>query len=92
LIGYAPLYGMKGVSLLVESFGPPILPDHKGAKKLLELLQKILGVKLDLSEIAKKAKEQDILKEKIMRAGAPAETVKREKKTDIGSSSLTYIG
>jgi len=92
LIGYAPLYGMKGISLLVESFGPPILPDHKGAKKLLELLQEVLSIKLDLSEIAKKAKEQDILKEKIMRAGAPAETVKREKKTDIGSSSLTYIG
>lgn len=91
LVGFAPLYKMKGVSLLVESFGPPILPDHKGAMKLLEMLKEILGINIDLSELAKKVKEQEVLKGKIM--SSTTSTIKREERRDVsGSTGLTYIG
>ena len=86
LVGLGKLYGIKGVTLLVESFGPPILPDHRGAKKLLEILKEILKFKLDLKEIEKKVKEQEALRRKLSATFTPQPLPKREeetKKTDI---------
>lgn len=90
LVGLGRLYKINGVSLLVESFGPPILPDHKGAKKLLEILMKILNIKLDLSEMEKRVKEQENLRKKLATTLPPPVTKKEEMETTT-KGELSYI-
>jgi len=88
LSGYSKYYGLKSLCLLVESFSSPFVPDHIGAKALLEILEKILEVKIDYSRINKKIKEQEALEEKLSKAitlPSKEEEKKEEKK-------LTYLG
>lgn len=59
LIGLAPFYGIKGVCLLGETMGHPMLPDHKAAKSVLEILTKILGIKIGLEKLEEKVKEME---------------------------------
>lgn len=88
LTGYSKYFGLKSLCLLAESFSSSFVPDHKGAKALLEILEKILEIKIDYSRINKKIKEQELLEEKLSRTQfskiQPTST-KEEKK-------LTYLG
>lgn len=54
LLGLGQLRGLKGVCLLGETHG--IVVDHRAAQAVLEVLSKILGVKLDLSNLEIRAK------------------------------------
>jgi len=94
LLGLGRTRGMKGVCLLGETAGFPIIPDPKSAEAILRILTAILNIKLDTSKLKKKVKEMETFIKKVedvqrkalsqflkTRTGAPAEKEK-----------LTYIG
>ncbi|MCX6695079.1 MAG: proteasome assembly chaperone family protein [Candidatus Altiarchaeota archaeon] len=58
LLAFAQLSGMEAVCLMGETHGQII--DAKSAESVLEVLTKILGIKIDMTEIAKKAKETEV--------------------------------
>ncbi|MCD6367846.1 MAG: proteasome assembly chaperone family protein [Candidatus Aenigmarchaeota archaeon] len=57
LLGLGKERGMKGVCLMGETTGYPIITDPRAAEKILKPLIKILDIDVDLSELDKKAKE-----------------------------------
>lgn len=59
LLGIGRYYGIKGVCLLGETVGFPLIPDPKSAEVILRVLAKILNIKLDLSKLQKKIKEME---------------------------------
>lgn len=59
LIGLGKYYGMKGICLLGETIGYPILPDPKSAKAVLSILTKILNLKLNLEKLDERVKEME---------------------------------
>jgi hypothetical protein len=59
LIGLGKLYGVDGICLMGETLGLPFVTDPKAADKVLQILTKILGIKLDLSRLEKTIKEMD---------------------------------
>ncbi len=65
LAGYAKYYGLYGASFLVESVPTHFVPDHRGAKALLELICKILEIEFDFKKLDKKIREQEELLEKL---------------------------
>jgi uncharacterized protein (TIGR00162 family) len=92
-IGLGKLRGMKGVCLLGETLGFPIIPDPKSAEAVLSVLTKILNLKIDTSKLGRKVKEmeelikkvEDVQKKALSQLLAPPEkTGKKEE--------LTYIG
>lgn len=95
LLGVGRYYGIKGVCLLGETVGFPLIPDPKSAEVVLRVLAKILNIKLDLSKLQKKIKEMEEFIKKVKavetRTMAPfskppgAETPEEKEK-------LTYIG
>lgn len=64
-IGLGRNRGMKGVCLLGETVGFPIIPDPKSAEAVLNVLIKILKVKVDISKLDKKIKEMEELIKKV---------------------------
>jgi uncharacterized protein (TIGR00162 family) len=64
-IGLGKNKGMKGVCLLGETIGFPIIPDPKSAEAVLNVLTKILNLKIDTSRLGKKVKEMEELIKKI---------------------------
>jgi proteasome assembly chaperone (PAC2) family protein len=50
---------MKGVCLLGETSGFPIVTDPKGAEVVLNSLTRMLGVKVDMSKLDQKVKEME---------------------------------
>ena len=81
LLGLGNLYGMRSVCLMGETSG--YFVDPKGAQAVLEVLAKILGVKIDFTELETKAQQIDQITSKL-REGEPPVEPKRE---DLG-----YIG
>jgi len=81
LLGLGQLYGMKSVCLMGETSG--YFVDPKGAQAVLEVLAKILNVKIDFTELESKAEQIDLITSKI-RDVEPQPEPKRE---DLG-----YIG
>jgi uncharacterized protein (TIGR00162 family) len=59
LLGLGKERGMKGVCLLGETSGFPIVTDPKGAEIVLNSLTKILGIKIDMSKLEQKVKEME---------------------------------
>jgi uncharacterized protein (TIGR00162 family) len=88
LTAYSKKYGMESLCLLAESPTLPYVPDQKGAKAVLEILLKILNIKLDLSKIEKKVKEQEELFKKIMKREKAVEKEEKEKE----EKRLSYLG
>jgi hypothetical protein len=81
LLGLGNLYGMRSVCLMGETSG--YFVDPKGAQAVLEVLAKILGVKIDFAELEAKAEQIDMITSKL-REAEPTVEPKRE---DLG-----YIG
>jgi len=81
LLGLGNLYGMRSVCLMGETSG--YFVDPKGAQAVLEVLAKILNVKIDFAELEAKAEQIDMITSKL-REAEPAVEPKRE---DLG-----YIG
>jgi hypothetical protein len=59
LLGIGKEKGMKGVCLLGETSGFPIVTDPKAAETVLGTLTRILGIKLDMSKLEDKVKEME---------------------------------
>jgi uncharacterized protein (TIGR00162 family) len=81
LLGLGNLYGMKSVCLMGETSG--YFVDPKGAQAVLEVLAKILGVKIDFTELETKAEQIDLITSKLRDVEPPTEP----KREDLG-----YIG
>jgi len=81
LLGLGSLYGMRSVCLMGETSG--YFVDPKGAQAVLEVLAKILGVKIDFTELETKAQQIDQITSKLREAEPPVEP----KREDLG-----YIG
>jgi uncharacterized protein len=59
MIGIAKLRGMKGVCLLGETSGYVV--DAKSSKSLLEILLSIIGIKINMTNLEKRAKDTEAL-------------------------------
>lgn len=81
LLGLGGLYDMRSVCLMGETSG--YFVDPKGAQAVLEVLAKILGVKIDFAELEAKAEQIDMITSKLRDAEPPPEP----KREDLG-----YIG
>lgn len=81
LLGLGLLYGIRSVCLMGETSG--YFVDPKGAQAVLEVLAKILDVKIDFAELESKAEQIDMITSRL-REAEPQPEPKRE---DLG-----YIG
>lgn len=97
LLGLGKYYGIKGVALLGETVGYPIIPDPKAAEQVLRVLSKVLKVEINMKELDKKVKEiEEFMKkmqnierqtvQQLMRSQPPGAKPAEEKE------KLTYIG
>ena len=96
LLGLGKVYGMKGVCLLGETSGYPILPDPRAAEAVLKILMKMLNVKLDIRKLDKKVKEMEEFIKKIeeMQRKAMGQMMQQQMppKGKEGKEELSYIG
>jgi hypothetical protein len=81
LLGLGRLYEMRSVCLMGETSG--YFVDPKGAQAVLEVLSKILNVKIDFTELEAKAVQIDAITSKLRDVEPPSEP----KRADLG-----YIG
>jgi len=89
LVGLAKLYELKGVVLLGETTGFPIITDPTAAEAVLGVLEKILKIKIDLSKLDEKVKAMhDFIKKLEDIQKQAIEQMKKEKKPE----ELKYIG
>lgn len=94
LLGLGRYYDIKGICLLGETVGFPIIPDPKSAEVVLRVLVKILNISLDTSRLEKKVKEmedfikkiQDVERKAMMQMSRPLGKPGDEKE------KLSYIG
>ncbi len=97
LIGLGRYFDIKGICLLGETVGFPLIPDPKSAEELLKVLSKILNVKIETSRLDKKVKEmeefikkiQDVEKKTMMSLSPGSQT---GGKPGEEKDKLTYIG
>jgi len=87
----APMYGIDGACLLVETPGP--IADANGSKALTEVISRLLGGKVDTAQLSKRAEKASRLiaqfERQAAKAGAaPAEGVAMP---EMGKSDLSYI-
>ena len=59
LLGLGKVHGMDGVCLMGETFGLPLITDPKAADRVLHVLIKVLGVKVDMSKLENTIKEME---------------------------------
>ncbi len=59
LIGLGKVYGIDGICLMGETLGLPVMTDPKAADKILHVLTKMIGVKVDLTKLEKAIKEME---------------------------------
>ncbi len=90
LVGLSKLHNMKGLCLLGETSGFPIITDPKAAEAVLNILQKVIGTSADVSELQKKVKEMHELLKKMeeLQREALEQMRPKPKKPD----ELRYIG
>src|SRR5512136_374556 len=81
LLGLGTIYGMRSACLMGETSG--YFVDPKGAQAVLEVLAKILDVKIDLSALEDKAEQIDAITSKLKEVEPPTQP----KREDLG-----YIG
>lgn len=96
LLGLGKVYDMRGICLLGETSGYPILPDPKAAEVVLKVLMKILNVKVDIRKLDAKVKEMEEFIKKIeeMQRKAIGQMMQQQMppKGKEGKEELSYIG
>ena len=85
LLGLAKIRGMKGVCLIGETIGRSMFTDTRASKAVLEVLQKMLGVKIDMTDMDKQSKE---LEKAMVKADEIEKTVMEKMKK---SEDFRYI-
>lgn len=93
LIGLGRYYGIKGICLLGETVGFPIIPDPKSAEEVLKVLMKILNLKVDTSKLDKKVKEMEEFIKKIQNVERQMmQQIMHAQKPGEEKEKLSYIG
>lgn len=59
LLGLGKIRGIDGICLMGETLGLPLMMDPKAADKVLQILSKILGIKIDLTKLEKTITEME---------------------------------
>lgn len=59
LLGLGKLRGISGLCLMGETFGMPLMTDPKAADRVLHVMSKILGIKVDLTRLENTIKEME---------------------------------
>ncbi|MBU5575009.1 MAG: proteasome assembly chaperone family protein [Candidatus Aenigmatarchaeota archaeon] len=89
IVGLGNLKNIDGIVLLGETSGIPILTDPSAAESVLEVLQKIININIDLTELEEKAKAMNEFIKKLDEIQRRAsEEIQKGKKTE----EVTYIG
>ncbi len=93
LPGLARERGIKGICILGETTGFPIVTDPKAAEVVLQSLTKILNVEIDMSRLDKRVKEMETFIKKIedLQKKALMQLEKAEKPSEE-KEQLRYIG
>jgi len=94
LLGLGRARGIKGICLLGETMGFPIIPDPKSAEALLKVLTKILNMKIDISKLHKKVHEMEEFIKKVeeFQMKAMGQMMKQAEKPGEQKEKLSYIG
>jgi hypothetical protein len=90
LVGFAKHYKMKGICLLGETAGFPIVTDPNAAEAVLNVLQKMIKVKINLEKLHEKVEEMHYFLKKMEEIQEEAlEQMRRKAKP---REELKYIG
>ncbi len=89
LLGLAELRNIKGICLMGETLGLPVMTDPKAADKILHVLTKILGLKIDLTKLEKTIKEME---ERIKKTDKIHKKMLEEMSTPQKGEDIKYIG
>jgi hypothetical protein len=94
LLGLGRARGIKGICLLGETMGFPIIPDPKSAEALLKVLTKILNMKIDISKLHKKVHEMEEFIKKVeeFQMKAMGQMMRQAEKPGEQKEKLSYIG
>ncbi len=94
LLGLGKERGMKGICILGETSGFPIVTDPKAAEVVLDVVTKILNVKIDMGRLEDRVKEMEkfIKKVEALQRKALMQLTKEEKAPVKGKEQLRYIG
>ena len=93
-LGLGKERGMKGVCMLGETSGFPIVTDPRAAEVILDSLTKILNIKIDMSKLEQRVKDMEKFMDKIesLQKKALTQIAKDEKAPVSGKEQLRYIG
>lgn len=93
-LGLGKERGMKGVCMLGETSGFPIVTDPKAAEVILDSLTKILKIKIDMSKLEQRVKDMEKFMDKVenLQKKALSQIAKDEKAPVQGKEQLRYIG
>jgi uncharacterized protein len=91
LLGIGETRGIDALCLMGETFGLPLMTDPKAADRVLHILSKIMGVKLDLTKLEKTIKEME---ERIKKTDKIHKRMLQElqKPAGKGGEDIRYIG
>ena len=93
MLTFSKLMGIEGACLMGET--PGYLIDPKSARKVLEVLAKVLNIEIDMGELEKRAREMEAFLERIRRFEKQLEQghlMIREKDKRQREEDLRYIG
>ncbi|MEM2974319.1 MAG: proteasome assembly chaperone family protein [Candidatus Micrarchaeia archaeon] len=88
LIGLGKMRGIDGVCFMGETHGSYV--DHRAAQKIVEILNKLLGLKVDTGKLMEKAKESEKIIRKIEEETKKAK-MEMQPSEPTRPSELTYI-
>lgn len=89
LLGLGKLYNIDALCLMGETFGLPLVTDPKAADRLLHVLVKILGMKVDMSKLEKTIKEME---ERIEKTDKIHKKMLQELSEPKKGEDIKYIG
>ncbi len=92
LLGLGKRRGMEGVCLMGETPGHPLIVDAKAAACVLKVLTKILGIKVSIEKLERKAREVELFRETLedmMRRALEKSYIKEREEIH---DQLRYIG
>lgn len=94
LLGLGKERDMKGICLLGETSGFPIVTDPKAAEVVLNTLVKILNIKVDMSRLEQRVKDMEKFIKKVegLQRKALMQIAKEEKAPIKEEEQLRYIG
>ena len=93
-LGLGKERGMKGICMLGETSGFPIVTDPRAAEIILDSITKILKIKLDMSKLEQRVADMEKFLEKVenLQKKALMQISKEERAPVEGKEQLRYIG